>query len=115
MNKGRLEEVEEQCDPMGRQAVSIYMNPRNLSGTEPPTSHHTLAGLRPPTHIQYRTAWSDLIVHIALEKFRAPGSGEAWWCGNVGTSCWRWRSRNGMGKCWRVEWERYSDWAVGIS
>jgi hypothetical protein len=56
-----LEEAEDEDDPIGRSAVSIYLEPLDLSDSEPPTRQHTVANLRPPTHIQQRTAWSCLI------------------------------------------------------
>jgi hypothetical protein len=52
----RLEEAEEAGDPIGRAAVSTNLDLRDLSDTEPPTGQHTPADMRPPTHIQQRTA-----------------------------------------------------------
>jgi hypothetical protein len=52
----RLEEAEEESDPIGRGAVSRNLDPRDLSGIEPQTRQHTLAGPRLLTHIQERTA-----------------------------------------------------------
>jgi hypothetical protein len=50
----------EKGDLMGRPAVSTNLDPQDLSDTEPPTRQHTLADMRPPTHIQKRTVWSGL-------------------------------------------------------
>ena len=57
---GRLEEAEEEDDPIGRPSVSTYPDPRELPETGPPTRQHTQAGPRPPTHIQQKKAWSGL-------------------------------------------------------
>jgi hypothetical protein len=51
-----MEEVEEEGNPMERPAVSTNLDPRDLSNTEQPPRQHTLAGLRPLTHMQQRTA-----------------------------------------------------------
>jgi hypothetical protein len=40
------------------QAVSINLDPRDLSNTGPPNRQHTPADMRPPTHIQQRTSRS---------------------------------------------------------
>jgi hypothetical protein len=47
-----MKEIEEWGDPVGGPAVSINLNPRDLSNTEPPNKHYTPADMRPPTHIQ---------------------------------------------------------------
>jgi hypothetical protein len=52
----RLDEVEEEDDPIQRPAVSANLNPWDLSDTEPPTRQHRLPALRPWTLIQKRTA-----------------------------------------------------------
>ena len=59
--KGKLEEAEEEGDPVRGPAVSIYLDPLDLSNTGPPNRHHTPADMRPPTHIQQRTSGSVLI------------------------------------------------------
>jgi hypothetical protein len=55
-----LEEDEEEGDPIGRTAVSTNLDHQDLSDTEPPTRQHTSSDMRPPTHIQQRTAGSAL-------------------------------------------------------
>jgi hypothetical protein len=45
-------EAEEKVIPGGGPAVSIYLDPRDLSNTGPPNRQHTPADMRPPTHIQ---------------------------------------------------------------
>jgi hypothetical protein len=52
----KLEEAEEEGDPVGGPAVSINLNPRDLSDPGPPTRQHTPADMRPPTRIQQRIA-----------------------------------------------------------
>ena len=56
----KLEEDEEEGDPIGRPAISTNLDPQDLSDTEPPTKQHTPADMRPTTHIQQRTAGSGL-------------------------------------------------------
>jgi hypothetical protein len=72
----KLEKVEEEGNPVGRRAVSTNLDPQDLSDTGPPTRQHTPADLRPPTHIQQRTAESGLSsekMHLTLERFEATG------------------------------------------
>jgi hypothetical protein len=45
-------------DPVVGLAVSINLDPRGISDTEPPTRQHTPADMRTLTHIQQRTAGS---------------------------------------------------------
>ena len=47
----KLEEAEEEGDPIGRPAVSTNPDPRELPETEPPTRKHTQAGPRPLAHM----------------------------------------------------------------
>ena len=47
MNYGKAEEAEEKGDPLGGPAVSINLDPRDLSNTGPPNRQHTLADMRP--------------------------------------------------------------------
>jgi hypothetical protein len=58
---GRLKEAEEKSDPVGEQAVSINLDPRDLSNTEPPNRQYTPADIRLPTHIESRTSGSVFI------------------------------------------------------
>jgi hypothetical protein len=50
-----LEEAKEEGDPVERPAVSINMDPWDLSDTEPPTRQHIPADMSPLTHIPQRT------------------------------------------------------------
>jgi hypothetical protein len=48
----KLKEAEEKGDPVERSAVSINLDPQDLSNTGPPNKQHTPADMQPPTHIQ---------------------------------------------------------------
>ena len=49
-----LEEAErsQKGNVVGGPAVSINLDPQNLSNTGPPNRQHTPGDMRPPTHIQ---------------------------------------------------------------
>jgi hypothetical protein len=49
--KGKVKEAEK-GDPVGRPAVSINLDPRDLSNSGQPKKKHTPAYMRPPAHIQ---------------------------------------------------------------
>ena len=57
----RLKEFEEKGDSVGGPAVSINLDPRDLSNTGPPNRHNTTADMRPPMHLQQRNAVSVFI------------------------------------------------------
>jgi hypothetical protein len=59
-----VEEAEEEGDSVGGPAVSINMDPRDLSDTGTPTRQHTPADMTHPTHIQQRTAGSEFTQRI---------------------------------------------------
>ena len=71
-------------DPIGRSAVSTNLDPQDLLDTEPPTRQHTLADMRPPTHIQQRTVvWTQSEkMHLTLKRDLRPQgvgcSGRGW-------------------------------------
>ena len=95
--KERLEEVEEEGDPIGRPAVSTNLDPRDLSDTEPPTRQHTLAGLRPQTHTYMYRGGLPGLDSMGED---APNPRETWgpreWGGlGGGISTWR-QSGGGM-------------------
>ena len=56
----KLEEAEEEELKEEDQQSQITWNSQDLSDTEPPTRQHTPADMKPPTHIQQRTARSGL-------------------------------------------------------
>jgi hypothetical protein len=58
---GKLEEAEEECDPVGKPAVSINLDFRDLSDTGTLTRQHIPADMRPPTEIQQRTTSLGLV------------------------------------------------------
>jgi hypothetical protein len=51
LNQGRLKEDEEKGNP-GGPAVSINLDPQDLSNTGTPNRQHIPADMRPPLHIQ---------------------------------------------------------------
>jgi hypothetical protein len=57
----RLKAAEEKGNSVGAPAVSINLDPRDLSNIELPNRHYTPADTKPPTHIQQRTAKSVFI------------------------------------------------------
>jgi hypothetical protein len=56
-----MEEAEEEGDLVGGAAVSINLDPQDLSKTGPPTMQHTPADMRSSTHIQQKTSESGFI------------------------------------------------------
>ena len=56
----KLEEAEEEELKEEDQQSQITWTSQDLSDTEPPTRQHTPADMKPPTHIQQRTARSGL-------------------------------------------------------
>jgi hypothetical protein len=52
LNWGKLKEAEEEGYPVGEPAVSINLDPRDLSNTGPPNRQYKQADMRPSTHIQ---------------------------------------------------------------
>jgi hypothetical protein len=57
--RGKLEEAEEEGDPVGGPAVSINMDSQDLSDTGSATRQHTLADMRSSTYIQRGTARTE--------------------------------------------------------
>jgi hypothetical protein len=79
-----VKKAEEKGNPVGGPAVSINLNPRDLSNTGPPNRQHTPADMRSPIHIQWRTTWSVFIqrrctMHVTLKTLEAPQSLEVRW------------------------------------
>jgi hypothetical protein len=52
LGKATRRRAEEKGEPVGGPAVSINLDPQDLSNTGPPNRQHTPADRRPPTHIQ---------------------------------------------------------------
>jgi hypothetical protein len=75
----KLEEAEEEGDPAGQLAVSTNLDPQDLSDIGPSTTQHTPADMRPPTHIQQRTAPSGLREDAPnSQEIGVPRRGEVW-------------------------------------
>ena len=53
-----MEEAEEERNPRGKPAVSVNLEPRDLSDSEPPTRQYIAADMRPSTHIQQSSVGS---------------------------------------------------------
>jgi hypothetical protein len=89
----KLEEAEEEGDPVGGPTVSTNLDPRDLSDTMPPTIQHTAADMRPPTHIQQKTAGFGLREGAPNPQetggLREWGGVVGWRVWVVGTSWWR--------------------------
>jgi hypothetical protein len=64
----KLEEAEEEGDPMERPAVLTNLNPHNLSDMEPPTRQHTQADMSTPPHTHTHTYMRGPLV---LDSVRA--------------------------------------------
>jgi hypothetical protein len=54
----KLEDAEEDCDPVGEPTVSINLDPCDLSDTGSPTRQQTPTNVKPATHKQQRTTGS---------------------------------------------------------
>jgi hypothetical protein len=74
----KLEEVEEEGNSVGGPAVSINLDPSNLSNTGPPTRQYIPANMRPPTYIQQRTTWSASVREDAPNPQETRGPREIW-------------------------------------
>jgi len=85
----KLEETEEEGNPVGGLAVSINLNSRDLSDTRSPTRQHTPAEMRPSNTYTAEDSWvwvQSEKVHLTLKSLEAPGSLKVWCGGDVGTS-----------------------------
>jgi hypothetical protein len=76
LNRKKLEEAEEEDDPVGGPAISINLDSRDLSDTGTPTRQHTPTDMSSPTHIQQRPAGSGFAekMHLTLKRLEASGS-----------------------------------------
>jgi hypothetical protein len=98
----KVEEAEEEGNPVGEPALSINLDSWDLSDTGPPTRQHTLADMRSLAHIHHRTAGSIYVqsekMHLTLKRLEAPRSREVWWGrGNILMETGRWQQGEGMG------------------
>ena len=68
----KLEEAEEEGEPIGGPAVSNNLDPWDLSDNGPPTKQHTPGDMRSPINIQQKK------VYLTLKRLETPGIGEVW-------------------------------------
>lgn len=111
----RLEEVEEEDNPIGRPTVSTNLDFWELSDTDPPTRQHTLDGPRSLTHTQQRTSLFGLNkgrCTLPFKYLRPQRMGGLAGCRGMGTTTWKCGRKNGMRNCWRTEQEVNNDWTV---
>ena len=91
-------------DPVEGPAVSITLYPGYLSDPGPPTRQYTPGDMRPPTHIQKRTAGMSSVREDIPNPQETGGPrefrGVVGWGLGVGTSSWRQGSRE---EVWDVE------------
>jgi hypothetical protein len=87
-----LKEAEAEGDPVGGPAVSINLDPRDLSNTGPPNRQHIPADIGPQhTHTveDCQICVHSEMMHLTLKRLKAPESLEVKW-GVGGASKWRW-------------------------
>ena len=97
-----MKEAKEKGNPVGGPAISINLDPRDLSNTGPPNRQHTPADMRPPTHLQkkppglysFRDDAPNLQETLGPREFR----GQVGW--RMRTSMWR---QQGGEEIWDVE------------
>jgi hypothetical protein len=77
-----VEEAEEEGNPLGGPAVSIDLDPPDLSDTGITSRQHRIANMRTSTHIEQKTTGS-----VSIRDCRPQGL--EWGAGEVGTSPWR--------------------------
>jgi hypothetical protein len=70
----KLKEAEEMGDPEGGPAVSINLDPWDLSNIKPPNSQHTPADMEPPTHTVegFRVCVHLELLYLTLKSLEAP-------------------------------------------
>ena len=115
----KLEEAEEEGDPIGIPAVSTSLDP---ASSPPPSlkcwTTNQAAYTRwyeAPNTYTVEECWVWLQsekMYLTFKRIRASGNGKVWWGEGlgVGTSSWRqrWSRRCGMWNSWRVdrEWDK---------
>jgi hypothetical protein len=77
----KLQETEEEGNPVGGPAVTINLDPWDLSDTGPPARQHTPAEMRSPTHTaEYCQVWvQSEKMHLTLKRLRALGCLKVGW------------------------------------
>jgi hypothetical protein len=104
----RLEEAEEEGDPIGRPAVSTNLDPQYLPDIETTTRQPTGAGLRP------QPIYSRGLPGLASVRENVPKLGETWGSRECGgeKSSWRQERRNGMRNFQKEDQEGDNNWTV---
>ena len=74
-----MEWGEEKGKPAGGSAVSINLEPRDLSNTGPPNRQHTSADIWPHTVEDFQVSVHSEMMYLTLKRLEAPGSLEARW------------------------------------
>ena len=77
LNYGRLKEAEEEDKTIRGPAVSINLDPQDLSNTGPPPRQHAPADMRPPnTHTvdDYCVCVHSEMMHLTFKRLEASGS-----------------------------------------
>jgi hypothetical protein len=81
-----LKEAEEEGKLVGGPAVSLNLDPQDLSNIAPPNRQQTPADMRPPTHTpEDCLVWVQSgMMHLTLKRLEAPGNLEVRWDGGGG-------------------------------
>ena len=83
--RGKLEEWEQEGDPVGEKALSINLDPEVSQNTKPPTNQATYTSWYEAPHTY--TAEDSWVwfqsekVRLTLKRLAAPGDLEIWWDG----------------------------------
>jgi hypothetical protein len=81
---GRPKEAEKRGEPVGGPAVSITLDPRDLSNTGPPNRQHIPADMRPPNICiseDCQVCAHSEMIHLTLKRLEALESLEVRWGG----------------------------------
>ena len=107
----KLEEAEEEGNPVWGQAVSFNLDLQDLSDTEPPIRQNIQADMMPQTHIQQRTARSGFSQRRCTKPSRDWRPQTVSWVVLV-----RWGLKTILWKWWAVVWdvEQSEGWPGGV-
>jgi hypothetical protein len=77
----KLEEAKEESNPVEGPAISIKLDPRDLSDTMPPIRQHTPTDIKPSTYTaEDCQVWvQSEKMHLTFKRLETSGSLEAWW------------------------------------
>jgi hypothetical protein len=87
LNLGRWKEAEEKGDPVEGTAVSINLDPLDLSNTGPTKRQHIPADMRPSNTLtveDFQVCVHSEMMHITLKRLEVLGSLEVRWGGRWG-------------------------------